>query len=569
MSIEQPIGYASLEERKAVGAHYTPRALADFVARKMLEFWKPASDVKSVRLLDPAVGDGELLLSALGEIYRAGFSEVQCIGFDTDRQAIDRASTRISAAYPRVSLDLREEDFLEFALTYGKGRLFSYGFEHFDLAIANPPYVRTQVMGAGKAQQITRQFDLSGRVDLYYAFLSGIGMLMKPEGIAGIIVSNRFMVTKSGRSIRKDMLNKFDILHIWDLGDTQLFEAAVLPSVLLVKGKGRMQASHSVRFTSMYSTEPDGHAVECEGVIDALDEHGIVKLSSGRHYFVQQGQLAYGDGPGGVWRVATQETEAWLATVAANTGCTFGDVGEVKVGIKTTADSVFIRSDWDDLPEDEQPEVLRPLLTHHVARRFRAKDTDHPKKVLYTHQVRQGKRVPIDLEKFPHTARYLKHYRAQLESREYVLDAGREWFEIWVPHDPAIWSKPKVVFRDISEKPTFWMDLSGSVVNGDCYWITCKNSQSRDLLWLILSVGNSSFIETFYDYKFGNKLYSGRRRFMTQYVRQFPLPDLESGLTGQIIDLARTLYEAIPSGKANKLEVVLDRLVWQAFGFSN
>ncbi|HDQ72829.1 MAG TPA: hypothetical protein ENN19_12145 [Chloroflexi bacterium] len=79
MSIEQPIGYASLEERKAVGAHYTPKALADFVARKMLEFWKPASDVKSVRLLDPAVGDGELLLSALGEIYLAGFSEVQCI----------------------------------------------------------------------------------------------------------------------------------------------------------------------------------------------------------------------------------------------------------------------------------------------------------------------------------------------------------------------------------------------------------------------------------------------------------------------------------------------------------
>ena len=38
---------------------------------------------------------------------------------------------------------------------------------------------------------------------------------------------------------------------------------------------------------------------------------------------------------------------------------------------------------------------------------------------------------------------------------------------------------------------------------------------------LLLAVANSSFITKFYDIAFHNKLYAGRRRFMTQYVKKF------------------------------------------------
>ena len=43
---------------------------------------------------------------------------------------------------------------------------------------------------------------------------------------------------------------------------------------------------------------------------------------------------------------------------------------------------------------------------------------------------------------------------------------------------------------------------------------------------LILAVANSSFAVEFYDAVCGNRLYSGRRRFITQYVKRFPLPRL-------------------------------------------
>lgn len=565
----KPIGYASFEERKAVGAYYTPTILSDFVARKAVEAWTSKGEANKVRVLDPAVGDGELLLSILKELTRTGFSSIQCVGFDTDHQAIGLASSRIKKAFPRVSLDLREENFLEFALTHGVGRLFSQGFEYFDLSIANPPYVRTQVMGARQSQPLARQFGLSGRVDLYYAFINGIGMLIKAGGIAGIIVSNRFMTTASGRDVRQSIIDKFDILHVWDLGDTRLFKAAVLPAVLLVRGKDETLQPTQAKFTSIYSTEDSQEALRCTSVIEALDKEGIVELPGGQYYAVQQGKLKYDSQPDEVWRISTENSEKWLSIVESHTFCTFGEIGRVRVGIKTTADKVFIRSDWEDLPVEEQPELLMPLITHHVARRFRAKEPRSPKKVLYTHQLRQGKRVAVDLSEFPRTARYLNRHRTRLEGREYVLDARRKWFEIWVPHNPAAWAQPKAVFRDISDKPTFWMDLSGSVVNGDCYWITCDNPQQVDLLWLILGVGNSSFIELFYDHKFKNKLYAGRRRFMTQYVKQFPLPDPEAEISEQIINLSQEIYNLTPSQEAQSLEEELDRLVWQAFGLSN
>ena len=134
-----------------------------------------------------------------------------------------------------------------------------------------------------------------------------------------------------------------------------------------------------------------------------------------------------------------------------------------------------------------------------------------------------------------------------------------------MPQDPAQWPKPKLVFRDITDEPQFWIDLSGSVINGDCYWMTTDSSQ-EDLLWLALAVGNSQFACDFYDRRFNNKLYSGRRRFITQYVKHFPLPDPALPTSRTLVQLARRAYAEVASGDLDALQAELDALVLQAFG---
>ncbi len=181
----------------------------------------------------------------------------------------------------------------------------------------------------------------------------------------------------------------------------------------------------------------------------------------------------------------------------------------------------------------------------------------------------QGERLAVDLKNFPRTGRYLNKHRSVLEARKYLIESGRNWYEIWVPQHPDAWIQPKIVFRDIVEKPTFWMDLDGSVVNGDCYWLACRKPEQSDLLWLALAVGNSTFVEAFYDFTFRNKLYAGRRRFMTQYTEQFPLPDPDSATGVAIIKVAKDVYALTPSPEAEALEEKLNGMVWQAFGLAD
>lgn len=554
--------YELVTEEKAGGATYTPLPLADFVADQIVESFDFNPDTKSIRILDPAVGEGELLASLLKRLPTTVQASV--CGFDTNPQAASHTRQRLHTEFPAAALDIQVADFLGFVLQNCGAAMLGGLFEgsvpnQFHLIIANPPYVRTQIMGAEHAKVLAKQFGLAGRVDLYYAFILGMAKVLRPGGIAGIIVSNRFMTTKAGVSVRRAIREQLHLRHVWDLGDTKIFDAAVLPAVLLAEGRHGNDAN-TPAFTSIYETKGDAEH-ECASVIQALQRDGVASVPDGRHFEVKQGVLA-ASSLTDVWRIATKSGDTWLQQVAEHTSRTFGDIGKIRVGVKTCADRIFIATEWDN-----DLELLRPLITHHVARRFRADTSMGMRSILYPHEVRDGQRKAVDLTHYPNSRDYLEAHRSTLEGRKYVLEAGRNWYEIWVPQDPAVWDHPKLVFRDIAERPCFWIDREGAVVNGDCYWLVADSADDEDALWLAAAVGNSTFIESFYDHRFNNKLYAGRRRFITQYVEQFPLPDSESQLAHQIIEMAQGAYATECDNERLKIEVEIDRLVCKSFGF--
>lgn len=566
--------YEIVTEAKAEGATYTPKNLSDFVAEQIVAGMEASRLKQPLRVLDPAVGDGMLLISLLEKLTKMHHTSIDVFGFDTNEIAVEQATRRLQQLFPNISFHLETGNFLKFVDDHfgvsNNTDLFKSSFsKKFDVIIANPPYVRTQILGAKQTNLLSRQYGLTGRIDLYYAFLSGMGKVLIPGGIAGIIVSNRFMTTKSGGSVRRNILDQFKVLHVWDMGDTRLFEAAVLPAVLLLESVPNdwPVVDHKPKFTSIYSTA-ESRKLRTHDPITALGETGVVEVSDGRRFLIQHGILDNGNKAEGVWRIATESSDRWLLTVKAHTWDTFSRIGKIRVGVKTTADKIFIRSDWNDLPQDERPELLRALTTHHGAKRFKYMCPKMPRQIIYPHQMQHGRRCVVDLKEYPRSAAYFNRHRTVLESRDYVIEAGRKWYEIWVPHNPNDWTKPKIVFRDISEKPTFWMDLDGTVVNGDCYWLACDDEYQVDLLWLALAVSNSTFIEAFYDHRFHNKLYAGRRRFMTQYVEQFPLPNPDSPLAKSIIEMTKRIYSLTPSAEADALDKELGSLIWSAFGLS-
>lgn len=573
----RPLDGMSALEIKSAGAHYTPPDLAAFLAALATD---AVGRVEHLRVLDPACGDGGLLAAIAQEAPGHRIKGLELVGVDQSPNAVEAAKARLGG-FSGVRSSLAIGDFLGETSSLGRRQVALFapggtdvvdlGREAFDLVIANPPYVRTQVMGAKAARRLAAENGLSGRVDLYHGFVNGMTACLRDGGILALLCSNRFLFTLAGQSVRRTLATGYELLRIIDLGDTKLFGAAVLPAIVIAR-KSKHPSSAACRMTRVYEV-PDRQESDLSytSIPAALQEdaEGIVQVGTST-YRVEHGSLGVSGVQTEPWFLSSAWSRTWLETVARRTAKTFDHVGRIRVGIKTTADAVFIGTDWASLPAAQRPEtkLLRPLITHKVAERWRVGMTGAAPRVLYPYVPSSGKRRPIDLVAFPRAAAYLRNHRKRLESRTYLRESGRQWFEIWVPQNPGEWSLPKIVFPDISAEPKFFLDRTGAIVNGDCYWITCRPGEDADWLYLMLAVANSSFAVRFYDTVCGNRLYAGRRRFITQYVSRFPLPDLHAstsrnlvGLVGEII-----LRERPTSAWLADAEHEINRLVWQSFG---
>lgn len=549
----------TIDRQKKEGAHFTPPKLAIFVADQMLKA-KPAKWNGPISILDPAIGEGDLIIAFLSRIPASLLSSVRVVGYDINEKSLQIASSRIRECFPQVSLTIFLRNFLKM-----EDDLFSENVtlcsERFDYIIANPPYIRTQVLGAATSQRISRQWGLSGRIDVYQAFMLAAYDLMKEDCVAGFITSNRFMTIKGCRDFRATLCKKYSFFSIWDFGDTSLFKAAVLPVVTVFSRYSPTTRDidfHSIYLSRDKNTKPDAYV---DDPVDAIQQSGIVQTKDGLCYTARGGRLATTK-PGEIWALSDNISSEWLSTVFSHTVYRFRDVGKIRVGVKTTADNVFIHDNWEN-ETGLKPELLLPLVTHKVAACYRRTE-EIKAQILYTHYVENGKKKAYDLDRFPISKQYLLANYEQLASRSYIAKARRNWYEIWVPQNPELWSKTKIVFRDITEHPCFWIEEATVVINGDCYWMTLDSDRfPEDILWIMLAVANSSFIEQFYDCCFNNKLYSNKRRFISQYVEQFPIPDPQSEIAKKIIAKTKSIFQS-GADKNDKQE--LDDLVCAAFG---
>ncbi|MCX4098617.1 Eco57I restriction-modification methylase domain-containing protein [Nocardia sp. alder85J] len=625
--------------RKRHGRHYTPDRLARFLADRLLAHLTPDGPL---RILDPACGDGELLLAVRdAAAQRFPGLPVQATGYDLDPAAVRVARERAAA----LDAHWQVGDFLRAAAELAPDR--------FDVVITNPPYVRTQQLGAQTARLLRSRFGLSGRIDLTHPFVASVPRLLRPGGVLGLLCANRFLTTKAGANLRALLCGELIPVELYDLGDTKLFDAAVLPAVTIaVRPPPSLTRAETCRYVAAYESAPPrpgaAESVSCESssggpgsdrAPDSAESLGRIETSHGGMPFDAAGNSAAESTPdagrpvdalpgapetddlfaalraeqdtvirhagrviaitvgtldcggagsaaaardsaaagapvprrrGGVgtegppWRMSQPETDAWLRRVGAGTWRSFGELARIRVGIKTTADRVFISDRWHEWQPEPEAELLFDLLTHHDLTPWRI-TRSRPTRVLYPYDVGRTRRTTVDLAEYPCAAAYLDAHKQVLAARDYVVGGGREWFEIWVPQRPHLWRLPKLVFPDISVAPRFALDRSGAIVNGDCYWISLPDLGGPDagtdrLAYLLMGVANSALGLRFYDAVCGNRLYSGRRRWITQYVGRLPVPDPFTPAAEALTGLVRDLVDG-----ADPDPQLLDELVAAAF----
>lgn len=530
-------------ETKERGAHFTPRDIAIYIAEGL--YGMLVNPPHNISVLDPACGDGELLLAMFAVLKQHGHN-VSLIGVDSDMPTLSLAEHRVmSTISPADSFRFVNADFLECEPFHApqpdnsEREKLAPHIAPVDIIIANPPYVRTQIIGAQKSRFLANKYGLTGKTDLYYAFFIAYKSFLKDGGALGVITSNKYLYNKSGAAVREFIRSAYRIEYLADLGDTKVFEAAVLPAILFARNTA--PSLKPVECQRVYETNQDAHAIRAESIADILrsDVEGAYEVG-GKVYLKETGHVRRTEQSKEPWMLCSISDEAWLKRIDDAASCKLGDIAKVRVGIKTTADNVFIRENWQDLPNDRVPEreLIKPLISSKDATRWQL-ERDPVKSVLYTHTIIDGKRAPVDLERYPHAKNYLMTHFEQLDGRSYVKKAKRKWYELWVPQDPKAWGFHKVVFPDISDRAKFLYDATGAAVDGNCYWITLNEGVDQDYLYLILAVANSALMDRYHDMAFQNRLYSGKRRYLTQYVSCYPLPDLYTDSAQNLVRYVR------------------------------
>ena len=246
--------FLTKEKIKVNGAVYTPNKFAFFVAEKLFQyFFCPElpydinkisnicclSDLSKLRILDPACGDGELLIAAWESFinrlkrldkkkeYLSVVPENVLIGLDIDKDAVKTAKKRIKELL-KTSHNISElKIFLTNALFPYNRKTKKAGWNYFykkhnimdglDIVIANPPWGADishykDNFEEGEYKLFKGQFDTS---DLFIELALSI---VKKNGFLAFIVSDS-LFNKERTHLRRLLLEQTEIKFIGRFGE--------------------------------------------------------------------------------------------------------------------------------------------------------------------------------------------------------------------------------------------------------------------------------------------------------------------------------------------------------------
>lgn len=199
------------DERKALGAWYTPDRLVRTVVSAAIDDRFTRRRSGRLRVLDPACGDGRFLEECGARIAELGGS-AELVGVDIDPVATDRARGRVPTA------EIIDGDALDRDWTHSAGS--------FDLVVGNPPFVSQ--MAASTTRGGSSERGGGPYADVAVEFLALASELVDPGGgRVAYVLPQSLLSARDGRSIRA----RYDetATMIWSSWDgLRAFDAQVL-----------------------------------------------------------------------------------------------------------------------------------------------------------------------------------------------------------------------------------------------------------------------------------------------------------------------------------------------------
>ena len=340
-------------------------------------------------------------------------------------------------------------------------------FVGFDCVIGNPPYIQLQKMGADADALQKMNYETYERTGDIYCLFYEMGMkLLKPGALLSFITSNKWMRAGYGKSLREHLSSKYNPTLLIDFANNKIFDSAtVLVNILALEKCGNQ-----------------GHTLSCS-VEDGFD---VSKLSDYLQTHLQLSSFQTND----TWSILS-EIELSIKRKVEEAGVPLKnwDV-EMYRGVLTGYNDAFIITSErreeilsncaDDSERERTAEIIRPILRGRDIKRYGYEWADQF--IIATFPSRQ-----YNIDDYPTLKEFLLSFgieRLEQTGKEYIIDGEKvkarkktsnKWFE--TQDSISYWdefSKPKIIYPNMTKFLPFVYDTSGLVTNQKCFIITGK-----------------------------------------------------------------------------------------------
>jgi hypothetical protein len=460
----RPFRMAVTRARPELGVVYTRREVCEPMVRLLLEpLLASGRHVTSLRICDPAIGEGafvvevvRVLAEAMGDSPRTRRLVAEsCIhGVDVDPRAVaaarDAVERFVGSSVPALRDHLRVGDALSIEWP-----------DKFDALVANPPYVRQELLANKQALRRFASYD--GVADLYVYFIE---LALRIADRYCLIVPNKWMTAAYGRKLRDLLAGSGSVEGIVDFAEgLTLFEDAdAFPCILWGQRGTRSEVAHATRVTTQIS------------VAKALARTGAPHPRS--RWTAEP------------WHIDTRADAELLAALRGR-GPTLGELigSRWSRGVVTGCNRAFVIDEAARAQlladEPEAAALVRPFIKGRDIRRWRAAASER-----YVLLVDRG----TSLAKLPRLRAHLAKFRDALEPRPpehrgtwHGRKPGKyRWYELQDPVVPLAKSRaPRLLYQDIQTAAACALDTSGDLVPDTTVWIL--PSSDRFLLAVLCS----------------------------------------------------------------------------------
>lgn len=439
-----------------------------------------------------------------------------------------------------------------------------FGIKAFDIAIANPPYLRVQGIGKESSEEYKKLYKSAvGSYDLYVLFVEKALSIINLTGVVNFIMPHKWINASFGQGLRK--ITKQKISGLISFKDYQVFNASTYTSLVWFR-----QSSEKVRYIELTKSLQTNSELS-----DFLSS--VLKVDFN---YIDNGTL--GDG---VWAFSDNVSLQLLKKIQQQKLKVEDIFERIFQGIATGKDSVFFLSgckasdDHDIIGYSSElrreitieKSFCRPLLKGGDVHRFGELKSD--KVVVFPYFKNEDNKIILYSEDqlstiFPNGYRYLKESESILRSREDGrFNINGAWYQFSRKQGVSRSDEEKLIMPYLSMGGQLSYDDQGKYyLNTKCFGLIKKNNISESYYYY-LAILNSKLM-WFYIKKTSAVFRGGYFTYTKETVGPFPIPaSPDKEHVESLHNLAKQIIQTKKNGEMDTalLEKDIDRVVYSLY----